>query len=96
VPRPGDCPVVAVLTPGLSNSAHFAHSYLAQQMGADLVEGSDLVVGHDDGAYMKPIDGLRSVLRSTDPRRATLANGSPLDTAATGRIRPAGVIGAFL
>ena len=39
-PRPGDQPVIAVLTPGIYNSAYFEHSYLAQQMGAYLVEGS--------------------------------------------------------
>jgi len=60
-PRPGDRPVVAVLTPGVYNSAYFEHSYLAQQMGADLVEGTDLVVGADDCVYMKTIDGLRRV-----------------------------------
>ena len=37
-------PEVAVLTPGIYNSAYFEHSFLAQQMGAELVEGRDLVV----------------------------------------------------
>jgi uncharacterized circularly permuted ATP-grasp superfamily protein len=37
-------PVVAVLTPGIYNSAYFEHSFLADQMGAELVEGSDLRV----------------------------------------------------
>jgi uncharacterized circularly permuted ATP-grasp superfamily protein len=37
-------PVVAVLTPGIFNSAYFEHSYLADQMGAELVEGHDLRV----------------------------------------------------
>ncbi|MEH6759199.1 MAG: circularly permuted type 2 ATP-grasp protein [Parasphingorhabdus sp.] len=37
-------PVVAVLTPGIHNSAYFEHSYLADQMGAELVEGHDLRV----------------------------------------------------
>jgi uncharacterized circularly permuted ATP-grasp superfamily protein len=60
-PRPGDRPVIAVLTPGIYNSAYFEHSYLAQQMGADLVEGTDLVVGADDCVYMMTIDGLRRV-----------------------------------
>jgi len=60
-PRPGDRPVIAVLTPGIYNSAYFEHSYLAQQMGADLVEGPDLVVGADDCVYMMTIDGLRRV-----------------------------------
>lgn len=35
-------PVVAVLTPGIYNSAYFEHAFLADQMGAELVEGSDL------------------------------------------------------
>ncbi len=60
-PRPGDQPVIAVLTPGIYNSAYFEHSYLAQQMGAYLVEGSDLVVGDDDTVYMKSITGLQRV-----------------------------------
>ena len=60
-PRQGERPVIAVLTPGIYNSAYFEHSYLAQQMGAVLVEGSDLVVGNDDCVYMKTIDGLRRI-----------------------------------
>ncbi|BBE50983.1 hypothetical protein OYT1_ch1429 [Ferriphaselus amnicola] len=60
-PRTGEQPVIAVLTPGIYNSAYFEHSYLAQQMGAYLVEGSDLVVGSDDVVYMKSIDGLQQV-----------------------------------
>lgn len=45
--QPGVCdgdPVVAVLTPGIYNSAYFEHSFLAEQMGAELVEGHDLSV----------------------------------------------------
>lgn len=60
-PRPMDYPEVAVLTPGIYNSAYFEHSFLAQQMGAELVEGSDLVVGEDDCVYMKTIGGLSRV-----------------------------------
>jgi uncharacterized circularly permuted ATP-grasp superfamily protein len=60
-PRQDERPVIAVLTPGVYNSAYFEHSYLAQQMGADLVEGADLVVGVDDCVYTKTIDGLRRV-----------------------------------
>ena len=40
----GERPVIAVLTPGIYNSAYFEHSFLADQMGAELVEGSDLRV----------------------------------------------------
>jgi uncharacterized circularly permuted ATP-grasp superfamily protein len=44
-PAAGDGqPVVAVLTPGIYNSAYFEHAFLADQMGAELVEGSDLRV----------------------------------------------------
>jgi len=57
-PRPGDRPEIAVLTPGVYNSAYFEHSYLAQQMGAHLVEGPDLVVLDDDCVYMRTIEGL--------------------------------------
>ncbi|WP_370236835.1 MULTISPECIES: circularly permuted type 2 ATP-grasp protein [Henriciella] len=39
-----DKPVVAVLTPGIHNSAYFEHSFLADEMGAELVEGHDLRV----------------------------------------------------
>lgn len=60
-PRQGDRPVIVVLTPGVFNSAYFEHSYLAQQMGAELVEGADLVVGSDDCVYMKTIAGLTRV-----------------------------------
>ncbi|MEM9301005.1 MAG: circularly permuted type 2 ATP-grasp protein [Pseudomonadota bacterium] len=56
-PRPLDKPVIAVLTPGIYNSAYFEHAYLAQQMGAELVEGTDLLVDDDDCVYMKTIDG---------------------------------------
>jgi uncharacterized circularly permuted ATP-grasp superfamily protein len=43
-------PRVVVLTPGAYNSAYFEHSFLAQQMGVELVEGRDLVVA--DGLVM--------------------------------------------
>ncbi|CAK0740494.1 glutamate---cysteine ligase / carboxylate-amine ligase [Gammaproteobacteria bacterium] len=59
-PRNGERPVIVVLTPGIFNSAYFEHCYLAQQMGAFLVEGSDLVV-NNDYVYMKTIAGLRRV-----------------------------------
>ncbi|MCF7983549.1 MAG: circularly permuted type 2 ATP-grasp protein [Thiohalocapsa sp.] len=56
-PRPAEYPEVVVLTPGIYNSAYFEHSYLAQQMGAELVEGRDLFVDDDDCCYMRTIDG---------------------------------------
>lgn len=51
-------PNIVVLTPGIYNSAYYEHAFLAQQMGVDLVEGSDLIVGTDDCVYMRTIDGL--------------------------------------
>jgi uncharacterized circularly permuted ATP-grasp superfamily protein len=60
-PRPLDYPEIVVLTPGVYNSAYFEHAYLAQQMGAELVEGDDLVVCNDDCVYMRTIDGLQRV-----------------------------------
>jgi uncharacterized circularly permuted ATP-grasp superfamily protein len=60
-PRPMEYPEVVVLTPGIYNSAYFEHSFLAQQMGAELVEGSDLIVGDDDCVYMKTVEGLSRV-----------------------------------
>ena len=60
-PRPGDVPQVAVLTPGIYNSAYFEHAYLAQQMGVELVEGRDLVVGEDYCLYMRTIAGLKRI-----------------------------------
>jgi uncharacterized circularly permuted ATP-grasp superfamily protein len=52
---------VAVLTPGIYNSAYFEHAFLAQQMGAELVEGQDLLVDADDCVYMRTIEGLQRV-----------------------------------
>lgn len=60
-PRPQDYPNVVVLTPGIFNSAYFEHSYLAQRMGAQLVEGADLEVGDDDCVYMRTIAGPERV-----------------------------------
>ncbi len=54
-------PEIVVLTPGIYNSAYFEHSYLAQQMGCELVEGSDLFVDTDDRVMMKTIEGLKPV-----------------------------------
>jgi uncharacterized circularly permuted ATP-grasp superfamily protein len=59
-PHPGDDPVVVLLTPGVYNSAYFEHCYLAQQMGVELVEGSDLFVD-DDCCYMRTIYGPKRV-----------------------------------
>ena len=56
----GDRPVVAVLTPGIYNSAYFEHAFLADQMGAELVEGSDLRVV-DGRVAMRTTSGYKAV-----------------------------------
>ena len=53
-------PTVALLSPGIYNSAYFEHSFLAQQMGVELVEGRDLVVV-DGFLQMRTTKGLRRV-----------------------------------
>ncbi|MBC8040344.1 MAG: circularly permuted type 2 ATP-grasp protein, partial [Opitutaceae bacterium] len=53
-------PTVVLLTPGVFNSAYFEHSFLARQMGIEIVEGSDLVV-ENDKVYMRRTDGLAPV-----------------------------------
>ncbi|MBD2104662.1 circularly permuted type 2 ATP-grasp protein [Leptolyngbya sp. FACHB-261] len=57
--KPQD-PTVVVLTPGIYNSAYFEHSFLAQQMGVELVEGRDLVVA-DGYLQMRTTKGLKRV-----------------------------------
>lgn len=52
-------PTVAVLTPGIYNSAYYEHSFLAQQMGVELIEGGDLVV----------LDGYLQMRTTKGPRR---------------------------
>jgi len=59
-PRGGDQPQMVLLSPGIHNSAYFEHSFLAQEMGIELVEGRDLIV--DTGVvFMKTIRGLKRV-----------------------------------
>ena len=55
-----DTPKVVLLTPGVFNSAYFEHSYLAQQMGIQLVEGRDLVC-QDQRVWMRSTAGLEPV-----------------------------------
>ena len=55
-----EVPTVALLTPGMYNSAYFEHAFLAQQMGVQLVEGRDLLV-RDDTVYMRTTEGLKRV-----------------------------------
>jgi uncharacterized circularly permuted ATP-grasp superfamily protein len=53
-------PSIVVLTPGVYNSAYFEHTWLARQMGVELVEGRDLVI-HDNVVYMRTTAGLKRV-----------------------------------
>ncbi len=59
-PRTLQNPNVVVLTPGIYNSAYFEHSFLAQQMGVELVEAGDLVVA-DGYLQMRTTKGLQRV-----------------------------------
>lgn len=53
-------PTVVLLTPGVNNSAYFEHTYLARQMGIEIVEGRDLVV-RDARVFMRTTKGLQPV-----------------------------------
>lgn len=69
---PNDTANIAVLTPGIYNSAYFEHAYLARELGALLVEGRDLAVSNKDGfVYADTIDGptrIDVVYRRVDDR----------------------------
>jgi len=60
-PKQAASPRVVLLTPGIHNSAYFEHSFLAQQMGVQLVEGRDLTVIAGDGVYMRTTKGPERV-----------------------------------
>lgn len=53
-------PTIAVLTPGIHNSAYYEHAFLADQMGVELVEGSDLRV-IDGRVAMRTTEGYRAI-----------------------------------
>jgi uncharacterized circularly permuted ATP-grasp superfamily protein len=53
-------PTVVLLTPGVYNSAYYEHSFLARQMGIEIVEGRDLVV-HENKVYTRTTTGLKPV-----------------------------------
>ncbi len=60
VPRNVSSPRIGVLTPGIYNSAYFEHSFLARQMGVELVEGQDLIV-HNGFVHMLTTKGLQRI-----------------------------------
>jgi uncharacterized circularly permuted ATP-grasp superfamily protein len=55
-----DDPTIVLLTPGIFNSAYYEHTFLAREMGIQLVEGRDLLV-HDGLVYMRTTVGLKRV-----------------------------------
>jgi len=59
-PSDVDDPTVAILTPGVHNSAHYEHAFLARHMGVELVEGRDLYC-RDSTVYMRTTSGPRPV-----------------------------------
>jgi uncharacterized circularly permuted ATP-grasp superfamily protein len=59
-PGPTSNPTIVVLTPGVYNAAYFEHTFLARQMGVELVEGRDLEVD-DHVLYMRTTRGRRRV-----------------------------------
>lgn len=59
-PASASFPTVVVLTPGMYNSAYFEHSFLAQQMGVELVDGRDLLV-NDGQVLMRTTKGFQRV-----------------------------------
>lgn len=54
-------PQLALLTPGVFNSAYFEHVFLAREMGVPLVEGRDLFVDEQDRVFMKTVSGLERI-----------------------------------
>lgn len=59
-PRQAQDPAVVLLTPGIYNSAYFEHSFLARQMGIEIVEGRDLVC-HNNRVFTRTTRGLQPV-----------------------------------
>ena len=59
-PHDNPDPTIVLLTPGIFNSAYFEHTFLARQMGIEIVEGHDLVA-HNNRVYMRTTRGLKPV-----------------------------------
>ena len=87
-----DDPVVVVLTPGVYNSAYYEHSYLARQMGVELVEGRDLFL--DGGqVFMRTIRGPKRV--DVIYRRIDDDFIDPLTFRRDSQLGVAGLVGAY-
>lgn len=87
-----DDPTVVVLTPGLYNSAYYEHSFLARQMGVDLVEGRDLVIDHGQ-VFMRTTRGLQRV--DVIYRRVDDAYLDPLTFHRDSQLGVPGLIGVY-
>ncbi len=85
-------PVIVVLTPGPFNSAYYEHSFLADEMGVELVEGVDLVVD-DAVVYMRTTEGLKRV--DVIYRRIDDAYIDPLAFDPDSLLGPPGLFDAF-
>ena len=87
-PRPHDDPNVVVFTPGVHNAAYFEHSFLARQMGVELVEGRDLVC-HDNVVYMRTTAGEERVARHLPAHRRRVPRPAALPPRLADRLRRA-------
>ena len=85
-------PTVVLLTPGIFNSAYYEHSYLADQMGIELVEGQDLFV-RDNVVYMRTTQGPERV--DVIYRRIDDAYLDPLAFRPDSALGVAGLIAAY-
>ncbi len=86
-------PNIVVLTPGQFNSAYYEHSFLADKLGVELVEGRDLVV-KDDVVYMRTTEGLKRV--DVIYRRVDDDFIDPLVFRPDSALGAAGLMGAYL
>ena len=81
-----DDPCVVVLSPGIHNAAYFEHSFLARQMGVELVEGRDLVC-RDQHVYMRTTGGRAARRRRVPARRRRLPRPAALPARLGARVR---------
>ena len=88
----GADPVIVVLTPGQFNSAYYEHSFLADKLGVELVEGRDLIV-RDDFVYMRTTEGFKRV--DVIYRRIDDDFLDPLAFRADSALGVAGLLGAY-
>jgi len=86
-------PVIALLTPGQYNSAYYEHSFLADKLGVELVEGRDLLV-RDDIVYMRTTEGPKRV--DVIYRRIDDAFLDPLAFRADSALGVAGLFNAYI